>query len=204
MNQGAAKHALRYRANDLYETPVICTVAACRAGVFSGLIGKTIWEPAAGRGAMVRVLRSHGIYCIATDLVAYPDADLGIQSQRDFLMEYTAPKNVAAIITNPPFKNADAFVRHGLSLGLRVIVLLRAMAIEGAGRADLIDGHLTDYWIGIDRPPAMHRDGWQGNKLTNSGAPFAWYDFSPDKRPSQQPIRLHRFYWNESKRKAAA
>jgi hypothetical protein len=92
---------------------------------------------------------------------------------------------------------ADQFIRHGLTLVPKVIVLLRAMAIEGAGRADLIDGHLREYWIGIDRPPAMHREGWEGNKFSNSGAPFAWFVFSAQPRERSEPITLRRFWWRQ-------
>lgn len=200
MKQGAARHALKDRGDDLYETPEICTEAAVRAGVFEGI--SKAWEPSAGRGAMARVLRRSGIEVHTTDLVAYEGADDGIVPGVDFLMQYVAPEGIDAIITNPPFKLADQFIRHALTLANRVIVLQRAMAIEGAGRSDLIDGHLRDYWIGIDRPPAMHREGWVGNRLSNSGAPFAWFDFHANQRPSGAPIRLHRFWWDESKARA--
>ena len=193
MKQGASRHALKDRKDDLYETPACCVTAAISGGVFHGLTD--IWEPCAGRGAISRELRGAGLTVVCHDLVAYDGADAGIQTPIDFLMEGKAPDGVQAIITNPPFKLANDFIRHGLSLVPRVIVLQRAMAIEGAGRADLIDGHLRAYWIGIDRPPAMHREGWEGNRLSNSGAPFAWFDFWAEKRPFGQPISLHRIRW---------
>jgi hypothetical protein len=198
MKQGASRHALADRGDDLYETPAICTEAALRAGIF-GDMPQVIWDPCAGRGAMSRVLRAAGFTVITTDLVAYDGADAGIASGIDFLMERAAPDGCGGIIMNPPYKLADAFIRHALSLVPRVAVLLRAMAIEGAGRADLIDGHLTDFWIGIDRPPAMHREGWTGNRLGNSGAPFAWFVFQAEPRGAE-PIRMRRFWWDEGKR----
>ena len=47
---------------------------------------QTIWEPACGPGAIVRVLRDAGHRVIATDLVDYrsPDQD---HAGRDFLLE---------------------------------------------------------------------------------------------------------------------
>jgi hypothetical protein len=51
-------------------------------------------------------------------------------------MAYRAPDGVEAIVTNPPDNLPDAFIRHGLALGQSVIVLLRLMAPEGAGRAE--------------------------------------------------------------------
>lgn len=199
MKQGASRHALKDRKDDLYETPECCVISAHAAGVFAyatfpGSHGQ-IWEPCAGRGAISRTLRGLGYGVTAQDLVDHPGRDADIQTGIDFLMEREAPRAASCIITNPPFKLADAFIRHGLELVPTVIVLLRAMAIEGSGRADLIDGHLRHYWIGIDRPPAMHREGWAGPKLTNSGAPFAWFVFSRARRPAHEPIHLHRFRW---------
>lgn len=194
MKQGASRHALRARKDDLYETPAICVDAAHRAGVFEGIDG-LVWEPCAGRGAIVRELRARGFAVTAQDLVDHPGRDADIATGIDFLMETRAPRGVAAIVTNPPFKLADAFIRHGLTLAPRVVVLLRAMAIEGGSRADMIDRHLRRYWIGIDRPPAMHREGWEGPPPSNSGAPFAWFDFSAAPRAAGEPIELRRFWW---------
>jgi hypothetical protein len=206
VRQGASRHALAERGDDLYETPAICVHAAHRAGVFGhatfpGSAGQ-VWEPCAGRGAISRELRKLGYGVIAQDLVPHPGADPDITPGIDFEMERAAPPLAACIITNPPFKRADQFIRHGLTLVPHVIVLLRAMAIEGAGCSDLIDRHLIAYYIGIDRPPAMHREGWAGNRLTNSGAPFAWFVFQRAPRPDGAPIHLRRFWWDESKRPA--
>lgn len=198
MRQGASRHALKDRKNDLYETPAVCVSSAFDAGVFSGA-GPAVWEPCAGRGAISRELRARGFRVVAQDLVDHSGRDGDILTGVDFLFERAAPAGVSAIITNPPFKLADAFIRYGLTLVPRVIVLLRAMAIEGATRADLIDGHLRHYWVGIDRPPAMHREGWTGPRLSNSGAPFAWFDFSAERRPDGVPIALHRFRWKSAR-----
>jgi hypothetical protein len=187
-------HAFAERGNDLYETPACCVTAAISAGIFPGADAH-VWEPCAGRGAIARELFAAGYRVTAQDLVAYDGADEGIETPIDFLTVRRAPDGASVIITNPPYRLSDAFVRHGLGLGLRVIVLLRAMAVEGAGRADLIDRHLRDYWIGMDRPPAMHREGWAGNRLATSAAPFAWFDFNPEPRPAGQPVALHRFRW---------
>ena len=133
MKQGASRHALKERGDDLYETPAICVHAAERAGVFGWAIfhgsAGQVWEPCAGRGAISRELRKLGYGVIAQDLVAHPGADADIASGIDFEMERAAPAAASCIITNPPFKRADAFIRHGLTLVPYVIVLLRAMAL---------------------------------------------------------------------------
>lgn len=156
-----------------------------------------IWEPAAGRGAISRILTAAGHNVRTTDLVAYPGADQGIQAGVDFLMERQAAPLEWAIVTNPPFKLADEFIRHGLSLGLSVIVLQRLMALEGAARSDIIDGNLVRVWAGIERLPMMHREGWNGRLTPTGGAPFAWFVFSPDKA-SGSAIELRRMSWRIS------
>jgi hypothetical protein len=160
-----------------------------------------IWEPAAGRGAIARHLSTAGFDVVMTDLVAHPGADAGIASKIDFLMETRAPERCSMIVTNPPFKLADEFIRHGLRLCDRVIVLLRLMALEGAGRSDIIDNHLVRVWVGRERLPFMHREGWEGPKSSSSGAPFAWFVF--DRVGSDDGIRLHRISWREPARHAA-
>lgn len=195
MNQGAAKHALRDRGNDLYETPT----CAIRALLLAEDLPRVVWEPCAGRGAISRELISAGHAVIAQDLMAYPGSDNGIQSGIDFLMETRAPGGCSQIVTNPPFKLADAFIRHGLSLGCDVAVLLRLMAIEGSGRADLVDSHLVRVWAGIERLPMMHREGWAGSKISSAGVPFAWFIFSSKPRPAGSAIDLRRISWRSPK-----
>lgn len=192
VNQGAKRHALSDRDNDLYETPVCAIRALMRVENLPTLI----WEPCAGRGAISRELIAAGHVVLADDLVAYHGADPNVRSRRDFLMQSSSP--CQTIVTNPPFKLADQFVRHGLYLGCTVIVLLRLMAIEGAGRANLIDRHLVRIWAGIERLPMMHRDGWEGTRIANSGAPFAWFVFEPTPR-SDRPIELRRMSWRSPK-----
>jgi hypothetical protein len=189
VNQGAKRHALRDRGNDLYETPRCAIDTLVRVED----LPEAIWEPCAGRGAISRVLQDSGYRIFSQDLVAYEGADPLIITRRDFLLERRAP--CKTIVTNPPFKNGDDFIRHGLSLGCDVIVLLRLMAIEGSKRSDIIDGHLVRVWAGIERLPMMHREGWIGPKNSNSGAPFAWFVFSAEKRPASEPIQLRRISW---------
>ena len=111
-NSGGAesRHRLADRKDDLYETPAPAVYTLLRNEV---TLGQRIWEPACGPGAIVSILRDHGKEVVATDLVDYgcPDS----QGNIDFLMEHKAPEGVQSIVTNPPFKLADEFVRHGLT-----------------------------------------------------------------------------------------
>lgn len=184
VQQGRAP--LSMRKDDLYETPPQATHALCRAINVSGL---RIWEPACGRGAISEVLKEYGAQVLSTDLVDYGYGECG----RDFLLEF-GPCEVDAIITNPPFKLADAFVRQALALAPRAIMLLRWAYAEGAGRSDIIDRHLSHVWLGRERLPFMHRDGYDGPKNANSGAPFAWFVFDRQRR-IQDGFTVSRISW---------
>jgi hypothetical protein len=175
--QGAIRGRFLERAYDLRETPPEATHALIRTGALDRF--RVLFEPCAGRGAISRELKAAGWDVISHDLVDYdgrdPDIHTGIdffQSKRTFLIE--------AIVTNPPYRWADAFIRHGLKLGLPVYVLLRLMALEGAGRSD-VHQHLHHVFIGIERLPMMHRPGWKGKKLKQGAMPFGWFCFFPEK-----------------------
>jgi hypothetical protein len=190
--QGCEQASFAERGADLYETPA----AAVRALINVEKLPIDIWEPCAGRGAIVRELKRGGHRVTAHDLNAWPGADSGIKTPIDFLMEREAPASCSCIVTNLPFKLADAFIRHGLTLVSRVIVLQRLAALEGDGRSDLIDRHLRRVWLGRERLPMMHREGWNGPKLAVAGAPFAWFVFESDLRPSDT-FAVGRMSWRE-------
>lgn len=199
MRQGADRAALRERKDDHYQTPACATETLARQEALPSLI----WEPCAGRGAISRVLEGLGHTVVKTDLVPYPDSDPGILTHQDFLMTYAAPSQCRTIVTNPPFKLADEFIDHGLRLGCRVIVLLRMMAVEGVDgsrrgsglRSRLVDQHLSHIWLGRERLPMMHREGWEGPKHSNSGAPFGWFVFDPHPHPPAFGFRVLRTSW---------
>jgi hypothetical protein len=173
--QRTARHPFAESGDQLYETPACATRALLRVEA----LPFRIWEPAAGRGAIARVLREHGHQVVAEDLRAYDGAER-VRPGRDFFAATAAPADCHMIVTNPPFRHADRFIRHGLALVPKVIVLLRLAALEGTGRSDLIDGSLVRLWIGIERLPMMHRDGWDGPRLNGSAAPYAWFHFATD------------------------
>jgi hypothetical protein len=181
-------HALADRKNDLYETPPCAT----RALIPFLDRDQPIWEPACGPGAIVRELEAAGFMVHATDLVHYGlDGAFG---GVDFLMERPDRWMPKVIVTNPPFKLADAFTRHALTLAPTVWIFQRLSWLEGAKRADLIDTHLDHILLGIERLPMMHRDGWEGPKLAASAMPFAWFRFEA-QRPAGRVTRFERISW---------
>lgn len=111
--------------DDFYRTPESATRDLLRVES----LGPTVWEPSCGDGAICRVLETAGIRCVATDLV---DRGYG-EARRDFLMERELLAPV--IVTNPPFKLADDFALHALSLGPDKLCLFARLAwLEGRAR----------------------------------------------------------------------
>ena len=178
---------LNERKDDLYESPPEAVTALLRAEKLPAVI----WEPACGPGSIVRVLRGAGHEVYATDLVDYDSPDQDSHGW-DFLSERQLPIGVQAIVTNPPFKNAGEFVSHALWLCPRVIMLLRLAFLESTRRAPILDGgHLARVHVFRNRLPMMHRDGWQGPKVSNPTA-FAWFVWD---RNHNGPTELHRLSW---------
>lgn len=192
---GNTRHALKDRKDDLYETPSIAVEALLRCET----LPEHIWEPAAGRRAIADILEVAGHQVACTDLVRRKAK--GVREGIDFLMEQEPWLGIECIVTNPPFKLADEFIRHGLRLCPKVIMLLRWAYAEGAGRSDIIDGHLSRVWLGKERLPMMHRDGWEVNKDTNSGQPFAWFVF---EREPETPgaFMVRRMSWRPAQARA--
>ena len=176
VSMGNAPGALQDRGNDVYETPPDAVEALLRVESLPG----HIWEPCCGSGRIVEVLRARQYRVTASDLVA---------DRIDFLMEWRAPDGVGAIITNPPYKNADAFVRHGLALVPTVVMLLRLNFLESRRRSDILDGgQLARVHVFADRLPRMHRADWAGRRASSTTA-FAWFVW---QRGRAGPITLDR------------
>lgn len=185
---GDKMHAIKQRKDDCYQTPPEAVWALLGAED----VPSVVWEPACGPGSIVRALRASGRQVYATDLVDYdsPDQDM---AGWDFLMERQMPIGVQAIVTNPPFKNASAFVRKALELCPKVYMLMRLAFLEGTTRSDLLDsGKLARVLVFRNRLPLMHREGWNGNKSTNTMA-FAWFcwDDSHDGDAKLERISWH-------------
>lgn len=171
--------------DDFYATPPEAVRALLEVETFSG----TIWEPACGDGAIVNVLRAAGHRVYATDLVdrGCPDSE----SRIDFLFERAT--DVSAIITNPPYALAKAFVAHALELGVpKVAMLLRLAFLEGSSRSSILDtGQLARVYVFRNRLPMMHRDGWDGKKAANA-VPFCWLVW---ESAWNKPTELRRISW---------
>jgi hypothetical protein len=180
---GSKSRPLSERGLDLYETPPV----ALKALLAVEGLPRRIWEPAAGRGAIVEVLASRGYDVVASDIADY---GYNLDFRRDFLATRVAPVNCGCIVTNPPFSLATEFVEHGLNLCQRVVVLGRLAFLESERRSSIMDtGMLARLYVFKNRIPMMHADGWTGPRIRNSAVPYAWYSFDRDH---DGPTTVHR------------
>lgn len=117
--------------HDAYQTPAWATEAVIPYLPKSVRVG-LVWEPAAGKGKMVKVLRKHRLKVMASD----------ITRRRDFLKSHVSVK---AVITNPPFVLAREFIEHALACTQEfegvVAMLLRVDFDSGATRRHLFAEH---------------------------------------------------------------
>ena len=183
----SGRHPLKARGADLYETPPVATEALLRVET----LPRRIWEPAAGRGAVARVLRQAGHAVTASDLIDYGELDF----VRDFLAESKMPAGCAAIVTNPPYQIANEFARHALDLSPNVYLLLRLAFLESVQRTDVLERRgLRAVYVFRRRLPMMHRDGWTGPRAS-SAIPFGWFVWSRDHRG---PTVIDRISWDQA------
>jgi hypothetical protein len=155
------------RGLDLYETPPGALLPLLEAE----RLPHGIWEPAAGKGAIVKVLRDRGRAVIASDI---RDWGFPLHQRVDFLETTRAPVGTELILTNPPFHLVTEFATHALKLCPRVILFTRLAFLESEKRVPVLQGAgLEHVYVFVNRIPMMHRAGWSGPKNSNSVA-FCW------------------------------
>ena len=79
----------------------------------------------------------------------------------------SAPPGVEAMVMNPPFTKAAAFIRHALALGIPKVAVLLRLAWLGSteARRDLLEGGgLARIYVFRKRLPRMHRFAWPGKR----------------------------------------
>jgi hypothetical protein len=181
----SGRHALVERGHDLYSTPSVAVEALLKVET----LPHHVWEPATGRGSIVRALRDGGHAVIASDIIHY---DFTLDFESDFLAQVGAPSGIELILTNPPYRDATRFVDHALTLCPRVIMLCRLAFLESECRSNILDtGTLSAVHVFKRRLPMMHRDGWTGPRAS-SAMPFAWFVWN---RNHDGPAIVDRITW---------
>ena len=142
------RSAIDRNQTDFYATPPEVTEALLDFLEQSGRLykGDLIWEPACGDGRMADVMRYRKYRVIATDL--YPVDKL--EPSADFLKSCHAGRWV---ITNPPFSQAEAFIRRAIVLKRPFAFLLKSQFWHSKSRLELFMGHKPAYVLPLTWRP---------------------------------------------------
>lgn len=146
--------------NDLYVTHPIAVVKLLSKIDFS----KNIWECACGNGAISKYLLKNGYNVKSTDICDYGFGEPNV----DFLKQTEIFDG--DIITNPPYKLADAFVLKALELineGNKCAFLLRVNFLEGIKRYETIFKNYPPKWVLVfsKRLDCYHSEILKNNNL---------------------------------------
>lgn len=159
---------------------------AARAGgaLITGLdpAARTCWEPACGEGHMAWGLEDYFKIVRTSDIFDYSATNPDQGSVRDFLRGdvHVLPglSSVDWVVSNPPFKDGEAFIRQAWAIATRgVAMLLRLQFIEGGGRHKLftVDCPLTMLAPFSERVP-MVKGRWDPE--ASSATAYAWFIFA--------------------------
>lgn len=170
-----AASATDREGTDFYPTPADVTHALLD---FLHLVpGTRVWEPACGEGHISEVLRERGYRAYSSDLY---DRGYG-DPLRDFLRASFLPAAEGLggfpqwIITNPPFSQAEAFIRHALTLGVPFAFLLKSQFWHASKRRNLFEQHRPSHVL----PLTWRPDFLMGRKGGSPTMEAAWTVWQP-------------------------
>jgi len=185
-----SSHSHSSRGLDAYFSPPEAVWSLLR--VEDKYIPSSIWEPAAGDGAIVLPMRQAKYKVFASDIADY--GLVGCNSGVDYL-NAGLPGKVGGIVTNPPYRLAMKFAEKAINEVPYVALLLRTNFLESTGRMSFFKKNRpARIWISSRRLPMMHRLGWTGPR-TSSNICFAWFVW--DKR-SRKKCHLDWFDWKDN------
>lgn len=148
------------RELDFYPTPKEVTVALMD---FLELDPCTIWECAAGNGAMANVIKTYGHNVIETD----------ITTGQDFLT--TNDIKADAIITNPPFNLSHLFIEKAVKDARVVCMLLKSQYWHASKRYELFNKHIPAFVLPLTwRPDFLEHERKPGDKKGAPTMEVAW------------------------------
>ena len=148
------------------------------------------WDPCAGSGNIPRTMRSCGLVCHATDLVDRGHCD-GLIGGVDFTSPIAScaafvAGPVDSIIMNPPYRQAETFVRQALKIARRnVAALVQAKFLYSQTRHALFKQFPPWAIFHLSRRPSM-----PPGEMLMSGAikaaggklDFSWVVWRTDQR----------------------
>lgn len=164
---------------DFYRTPEAATLALIEREQIDFVL-----EPACGDGAISKVLQLHFPGRVhSSDLHDHGFGGAGV----DFLDVTMLPVHGCSIVTNPPFKLAADFARHGLALGApKVCLFLRLAFMEGQRRYESgLWRHLHRVWVFTERQTLWRGGHAREGEKKGGMIAFAWFVFESNPRYGQ-------------------
>lgn len=158
----ATNRGSKREAQDLYSTP---------ESAFKPLIPylpKTVsfWEPAAGDGRLIKMLRKSGREAWGCDLnhgfnlYSMGEVKNELEQNKSFGQDFLADFQLREfIITNPPFSLAEEFVRHSLEVADETMMLLRLNFLGSSKRRDWFRAHEPNAMFVITPRPSFVNGG---------------------------------------------
>jgi type I restriction-modification system DNA methylase subunit len=134
-------------ATDFYPTPANVTKALAD---YIDVRGMTVWEPACGAGHMARALEDAGASVIATEL--------NYQGYGRGAIDYLAAEDMQCdfIITNPPFRLSEEFIRRSIERKKPFAMLLKSQYWHSAKRRNLWFDHIPIAVLPLTWRPDFH------------------------------------------------
>lgn len=170
---GASNHTDKDReVNDYYATES----KAIDILLEKAILSHNLWECACGAGDLSKRLTELGYNVKSTDLIYRGYGVGGV----DFLR--CEDMFDGDIITNPPYKYAQEFVEHALSLipvGRKAFMFLKLQFLEGKNRRRLFEtGQLKTLYVSSRR--VLCAKNGEFEKMRESGGSavaYGWYEF---------------------------
>ena len=132
MTLGASNHTDKIREKDDFYATEPRAIDALVASPVGMSLPEKVWECACGTGTLSERLEYFGYNVVSSDLV-----NRGYGQTVDFLECRNMPQDCKCIITNPPYKYALEFVKHGIELlpedGV-CVMFLKTQFLEGQRR----------------------------------------------------------------------
>lgn len=131
-----------------------------------------IWECACGEGHLAKVFDAAGKLSLATDII-----NRGYGKVKDFLDTDTNIKYNGDIVTNPPFKFAEQFIKKALDVvedGNKVCMFLKLTFLESKSRKQFFEQYPPKtVWVSSSRIQCAKNGDF--DKYSSSAVALAWY-----------------------------
>jgi len=139
-------------------------------------IAVKVWEPSCGMGHLSKVLENYRHDVMSTDLIYRGYGQGGIDFLADFVIDRDNLFN-GDILTNPPFKLAEAFIEKGMSRlkeGNRLFFFLKIQFLEGQKRKELFKKYPPKFVYCHSSRQLCCKDA-EFEKYTATTQFYAWY-----------------------------